>query len=92
MKENRLKQEIPATSLPSPMSDPGQPVRERVSALILALLETSNINPGFRPIIAKFSSQFLSSVDDAGLVDGIKKVRDEIIPFLIDDHENPPGK
>ncbi len=64
-------------------------IRARLSALFEALLQDSRIGKAFQPVILNLGRSFISSATDQELREGIVKVRDEIIPFLLEEpHED----
>lgn len=74
------------------MSKDATPLKDRIRALLQALLQDSRINTAFQPVILKMAEGFLSNTDDNEIRDGIEKVRAEIIPWLLDEvpeDENP---
>jgi hypothetical protein len=67
----------------TPVLIPTQSLHERVLALLSALVGDSRINVAFRPVILNLAKNFLADVDDKDLRDGLLKVRDKIIPWLL---------
>jgi hypothetical protein len=85
----RAKKQPAQVDPPAPVlvAEPAHNLRDRLLALFEALLQDSRIGAAFRPVILNMGRSFLTQASDAELREGIEKVRDEMIPFLLGEDE-----
>lgn len=59
------------------------PIKDRLSALIGAILEESNFDPMIKRVVSKMILNFLKSASDESIKEKIKELRDNVIPFIL---------
>ena len=58
-------------------------IKERLTALLEAVIAKSKINPLFLPTIKTLAKNFLNDVSDEDLKNGIEELRDKYIPWIL---------
>lgn len=58
-------------------------VRDRLVSLLDTVLQDSRINKAFIPTIKNLALNFLKDASDADITNGIRALRDKLIPWLL---------
>lgn len=62
----------------------------RLFALLQSILEDGTAIPAmYHPIVESLVKNYLKKADDSQLREVIVKLRDELIPWILDEHKNP---
>lgn len=60
-------------------------IKSRLLALLKTVLEDSRVNRAYHPVIMNLVNGFLAKTGDAEIREGILKMRDEIIPWILNE-------
>ena len=58
-------------------------VKDRLASLLDVVLQDSRLNKAFIPMIRTLAKSFLADMADAQIMEGISKLRDELIPWVL---------
>lgn len=67
-------------------------IKDRLFALLQSVMENSNFNKAFFPMIMNMAKSFLSNVNDDDLRDGIEQLRDKMIPWVLNGDQTDENK
>ncbi len=64
-------------------------LKDKLQVLLEVLIEDSKFDPVLKSIILKLSKNFMKNASDEDIIQAVKKMRDEMIPFILG--EDPQG-
>lgn len=84
----------PNTTQPDQIK-PETTVKDRLGALVDAVIDKSKLNRAFLPVIRNLAKNFLEEVSEEDIKNGIKELRDKYIPWILGempDDKNPSSQ
>ncbi len=63
-------------------------LKDKLQALLEVLVEDSKFDLVLKSIILKLSKNFMKNASDEDIIQAVKKMRDEMIPFILGEDEN----
>lgn len=66
---------------------PKHSAKEKLISILDVVLTDSRINKSFQPVIRNLVMNFIKDVEEDDIIKGMKKLRDEFIPWVLSDED-----